>query len=91
MACKNVGVNAFSTLLETAGSCAQQDAADMMVDLAKQLFDDKDMIRFAQIFAQQPRNTVGVAPLPRMQYLTSRPSTAPGGGLPLLSGGAQER
>lgn len=29
-----------------------------MIDLAKQLNNDADMIKFAQIFAQQPRNTV---------------------------------
>ena len=30
-----------------------------MIDLAKTLNNDPDMIKFAQIFAQQPRNTVG--------------------------------
>jgi hypothetical protein len=32
-----------------------------MVDLAKTLNNDADMIKFAQIFAQQPRNTVRFA------------------------------
>ena len=58
VACKNVAVNAVITLSESAPPCAQQNAADGMVNLAKQLFDDTDMIRFAQIFVQQPRNSV---------------------------------
>jgi len=31
-----------------------------MIDLAKQLNNDAQMIKLAQIFAQQPRNTVSV-------------------------------
>ncbi|EPQ56757.1 hypothetical protein GLOTRDRAFT_128694 [Gloeophyllum trabeum ATCC 11539] len=45
------------TLLAAAGPCDQQNAADAMVDLAKQLNSDADMVKFAQIFAQQPRNS----------------------------------
>ncbi|EIW58815.1 uncharacterized protein TRAVEDRAFT_149253 [Trametes versicolor FP-101664 SS1] len=55
--CNPIAVTAFSTLLAAADPCAQQDSADAMVDLAKQLNNDADMIRLAQIFAQQPRNT----------------------------------
>ncbi|KAI0816990.1 hypothetical protein BC628DRAFT_1342436 [Trametes gibbosa] len=55
--CSNISVNAFTTLLAAAGPCDQQNSADAMVDLAKQLNNDPDMIKFAQIFAQQPRNT----------------------------------
>ncbi|KAI0079860.1 hypothetical protein K474DRAFT_1639074 [Panus rudis PR-1116 ss-1] len=55
--CNPVSVKAFSTLLAAAGDCDQQNAADDMIDLAKQLNNDADMIKFAQIFAQQPRNT----------------------------------
>ncbi|KAH9926285.1 uncharacterized protein BXZ73DRAFT_102967 [Epithele typhae] len=55
--CKNLGLNAVNSLAETASVCAQQDAADAMVDFAKSLFNDQDMIRLAQIFVQQPRNT----------------------------------
>jgi hypothetical protein len=51
-------VAALSTLLAAAADCDQQDAADKMVDLAKTLNNDADMIRLAQIFVQQPRNTV---------------------------------
>jgi hypothetical protein len=51
-------VTAFSTLLAAAGPCEQQNAADQMIDLAKQLNDDAQMIKLAQIFRQQPRNTV---------------------------------
>lgn len=56
--CSTISVAAFSTLLAAAGPCDQQNSADQMVDLAKQLNNDPDMIKFAQIFAQQPRNTV---------------------------------
>ena len=55
--CNPTSVNAFMTLLAAAGPCDQQNAADQMIDLAKQLNSDPDMIRLAQIFAQQPRNT----------------------------------
>lgn len=50
----------FSTLLAGAGPCEQQDAADQMIDLAKQLDDNAQMIELARIFRQQPRNTVSV-------------------------------
>ena len=55
-------MTAFTTLLAAAGPCEQQDSADAMVDLAKTLNNDADMIKFAQIFAQQPRNTVRLPP-----------------------------
>ena len=58
--CNPVSVTAFTTLLAAAGPCEQQDSADAMIDLAKTLNNDADMIKFAQIFAQQPRNTVRV-------------------------------
>ena len=56
--CNTVAVNAFGTLLAAAGPCDQQNAADTMVDLAKTLNNDPNMIKFAQIFVQQPRNSV---------------------------------
>lgn len=56
--CNTVSQNAFSTLLAAGGNCDQQGAADDMIDLAKQLNNDPNMIRLAQIFAQQPRNAV---------------------------------
>lgn len=56
--CSDISVQAFSTLLAAAGPCDQQNSADQMVDLAKTLNNDPNMIKFAQIFAQQPRNTV---------------------------------
>ncbi|KAF9462879.1 hypothetical protein BDZ94DRAFT_654465 [Collybia nuda] len=55
--CNPVSVAAFSTLLAAPGPCEQQKAADNMIDLAKTLGGDADMIRLAQIFTQQPRNT----------------------------------
>ncbi|KAH9059815.1 proline-rich protein [Lactarius vividus] len=54
--CNAIAVNAFGTLLAAAGPCDQQDNADIMMDLSKKL-NSPDMIKFAQIFAQQPRNT----------------------------------
>lgn len=56
--CNKIAVNAAATLLAAAGPCDQQNNADIMVSLAKQLNNDADMIQFAQIFAQQPRNSV---------------------------------
>ncbi|KAI0308671.1 hypothetical protein OF83DRAFT_1192073 [Amylostereum chailletii] len=56
--CNPIAVTAIGTLLAAADSCAQQNSADQMIDLAKQLNNDPDMIKLAQIFAQQPRNTV---------------------------------
>jgi len=55
--CNPVAVAAFGTLLAAAGPCDQQNGADNMIDLAKQHGNDPNMIKFAQIFAQQPRNT----------------------------------
>ncbi|KAH8979164.1 proline-rich protein [Lactarius hatsudake] len=54
--CNSIAVTAFGTLLAAAGPCDQQDNADIMMDLSKKL-NSPDMIKFAQIFAQQPRNT----------------------------------
>ena len=56
--CNPVSVASFTTLLAAAGNCDQQNAADNMIDLAKQLNNDPTMIKLAQIFAQQPRNSV---------------------------------
>ncbi|TFK39998.1 hypothetical protein BDQ12DRAFT_698039 [Crucibulum laeve] len=55
--CNPISVTAFSTLLAAAGACEQQNAADSMINLAKTLNNDAQMIKLAQIFAQQPRNT----------------------------------
>jgi hypothetical protein len=55
--CNPVAVNSFETLLAAAGPCDQQNAADNMIDLAKTLQNNADVITFAQLFAQQPRNS----------------------------------
>lgn len=55
--CNPTSVTAFSTLLAGADVCGQQDSGDAMIDLAKQLGNDAEMIRLTQIFVQQPRNT----------------------------------
>ncbi|KZT24474.1 hypothetical protein NEOLEDRAFT_1179160 [Neolentinus lepideus HHB14362 ss-1] len=54
--CNPISQTAFTSLLAAGKNCDQQDAADQMIDLAKQLNNDADMIRLAQIFVQQPRN-----------------------------------
>lgn len=40
-----------------------------MIDLAKQLNNDPEMIRLAQLFVQQPRNAVRVLPTTSNFYL----------------------
>ena len=58
--CSGVAVPAFTSLLADGGVCDQQNAADSMIDLAKQLGNDPEMIRLAQLFVQQPRNSVSL-------------------------------
>jgi len=76
--CNPISVTAFTTLLAAAGPCEQQDAADQMVDLAKTLNSDPDMIKFAQIFAQQARNSPNSLSVP---YCQSAPKNAELNGL----------
>ncbi|KAG1728159.1 uncharacterized protein EDB91DRAFT_866006 [Suillus paluster] len=76
--CNQVAVASFSTLLAAPGPCAQQNAADNMVDLAKTLNTNADMIKFAQIFAQQPRNSPTSQSVP---YCQSAPRNAELNGL----------
>jgi len=64
--CNQIAVNAFGTLLAAAGPCDQQNNADIMMDLSKKL-NSPDMIKFAQIFAQQPRNTPNSVGVPYCQ------------------------
>lgn len=68
--CNPISVTAFTTLLAAAGPCEQQNAADKMIDLAKQLNNDAQMIKLAQIFVQQPRNTVSVIYSTRYNFLS---------------------
>lgn len=68
--CNPLSVTAFTTLLAAAGPCDQQNAADQMVDLAKQLNRDGQMIRLAEIFIQQPRNTPSSQSVPYCQQPT---------------------
>ncbi|KAJ3562585.1 hypothetical protein NP233_g9478 [Leucocoprinus birnbaumii] len=56
--CNIIAVKAAATLLANAGPCDQQDSADAMIDLAKTLNNDPEMIRLAQLFVQQPRNAI---------------------------------
>ncbi|EJC99441.1 uncharacterized protein FOMMEDRAFT_142744 [Fomitiporia mediterranea MF3/22] len=65
--CNPISQTAFTSLLAAGGNCDQQDAADQMIDLAKQLNNDADMIRLAQIFVQQPRNAPDSLQVPYCQ------------------------
>jgi len=65
--CNTISQTAFTTLLAAGGNCDQQNAADQMVDLAKTLNNDPDMIRLAQIFVQQPRNAPDSLQVPYCQ------------------------
>jgi len=65
--CNPVAVAAFATLLAAAGPCDQQTAADNMINLAKSLNNDPNMIQLAQVFAQQPRNTPSSQSVPYCQ------------------------
>ncbi|KAG0694588.1 hypothetical protein DFH29DRAFT_859506 [Suillus ampliporus] len=76
--CNQVAVASFGALLAAPGPCQQQNAADNMVDLAKTLNSNADMIKFAQIFAQQPRNSPTSQSVP---YCQSAPRNAELNGL----------
>ena len=65
--CNPLSITAFSTLLAAAGPCDQQNAGDQMIDLAKALNNDADMIKFTQIFVQQPRNSPDSFSIPYCQ------------------------
>jgi hypothetical protein len=55
--CNQIAVTASAALLAAAGPCDQQNNADIMMDLSKKLKSNQ-MISSAQIFVQQPRNSV---------------------------------
>lgn len=76
--CNPLSITAFTTLLAAAGDCDQQDAADQMIDLAKKLNNDPTMIKFTQIFVQQPRNTPNSVAVP---YCEKAPRNAELNGL----------
>ncbi|KIM62460.1 hypothetical protein SCLCIDRAFT_1215043 [Scleroderma citrinum Foug A] len=71
--CNPIAVAAFGTLLAAAGPCDQQNAADNMIDFAKTLNNNADMIKFAQIFAQQPRNSPTSQSVPYCQSAPHNP------------------
>ena len=83
-------MTAFSTLLAAAGPCEQQNAADQMIDLAKQLNNDAQMIKLAQIFSQQPRNTVSVVYSTRPRFSFLKRLSAKFGKRPVLPTSAKE-
>ncbi|KAJ7599088.1 hypothetical protein C8J56DRAFT_181651 [Mycena floridula] len=65
--CNPISQTAFTSLLAAGGNCDQQDAADSMIDLAKTLNNDPEMIRLAQLFVQQPRNAPDSLQVPYCQ------------------------
>ncbi|KAK0477951.1 hypothetical protein IW261DRAFT_256821 [Armillaria novae-zelandiae] len=65
--CNPLSQTAFTSLLAAGGNCDQQNAADQMIDLAKQLNNDADMIRLTQLFVQQPRNAPDSLQVPYCQ------------------------
>lgn len=83
-------MTAFSTLLAAPGPCEQQNAADQMIDLAKQLNNDAQMIELAQIFRQQPRNTVGVIYSTHSRFSLLKLLSAKFGKRPVLPTSAKE-
>jgi len=71
--CSTISQTAFTTLLAAGGNCDQQNAADSMIDLAKTLNNDPEMIRLAQLFVQQPRNAPDSLQVP---YCQTAPNNA---------------
>jgi len=65
--CNPISQIAFTSLLAAGKNCDQQDAADKMIDLAKTLNNDAEMIRLAQLFIQQPRNAPDSLQVPYCQ------------------------
>ncbi|KAG6884067.1 hypothetical protein C0992_007090 [Termitomyces sp. T32_za158] len=65
--CNPISQVAFTSLLAAGKNCDQQDAADQMIDLAKTLNNDAEMIRLTQIFVQQPRNAPDSLQVPYCQ------------------------
>jgi hypothetical protein len=64
--CNQLSIAAFQTLLANAGPCDQQNATDSLVDLSKKL-KSQEMLKLAQIFAQQPRNSPNSVSTPYCQ------------------------
>jgi len=75
--CNQIAVKAFGGLLAGAGACDQQNSADDMMDLSKQL-KSNNMISLAQIFCQQPRNSPNSLSVP---YCQQKPRNAELNGL----------
>jgi len=65
--CNPISQEAFGALLAAPPPCAQQDAADKMVTLAKTLNKNAEMIRLAQLYVQQPRNAPDSLQVPYCQ------------------------
>ncbi|KAK0442810.1 uncharacterized protein EV420DRAFT_1072550 [Desarmillaria tabescens] len=76
--CNPLSQTAFTSLLAAGGNCDQQNAADQMIDLAKQLGNDAEMIRLTQLFVQQPRNAPDSLQVP---YCQTAPKNAELNGL----------
>jgi len=72
----NSATHLLSRLLKIcsgADPCGQQDAADSLIDFAKQQKDGSQMITLAQIFAQQARNSPNSVSIPYCQKPPKNP------------------
>ncbi|KAK2463674.1 hypothetical protein APHAL10511_004425 [Amanita phalloides] len=65
--CNPQAIKSFDTLLANAGPCDQQNEADNMIDLAHKLNNNAQMIKFTQIYVQQPRNSPSSQSVPYCQ------------------------
>ncbi|KDR80530.1 hypothetical protein GALMADRAFT_240832 [Galerina marginata CBS 339.88] len=70
--CNPLSIIAFSTLLAAPGPCEQQDAADGLMNLSKEL-KSSEMVALSQIFAQQPRNSPNSVAVPYCQKAPQNP------------------
>ncbi|KAI0313310.1 hypothetical protein OF83DRAFT_1142091 [Amylostereum chailletii] len=70
--CNNLAVIASGSLSSFSPICAQQDAADNMVDLAKQL-NDPDTLSLAQIYVQQAHSSPDKSQFPFCQRAPKNP------------------
>ncbi|KAI0342963.1 hypothetical protein BDW22DRAFT_1393621 [Trametopsis cervina] len=66
-ACNQFSVRGITSLLAQAKPCDQQNTADDILDFAKTLKNGSDLIKFTQIFAQQPRLTPEALSVPYCQ------------------------
>jgi hypothetical protein len=76
--CFTPAQNSFASLLAAADPCAQQDVADGLITFSKANFPgNQELIRLAQIFRQQPRNSLNTGGVtPSVLYCQKAPQNA---------------